>query len=178
MGDWANKITIEPVKSLKQDQHPHATGATRRTLQTLLQTKVGIKVIMQDGDSDLIGASGEEYLGTVNANTVHVSTNKPWTVEFKVDTGADVTVMSESVYHPNKDVKLEPASIPLNGPMGETLEVHGWFTAHLSRKGIESQQELYVVWILSRALLGKPLLSWVVCGQGMVVMSKCSGKVL
>ena len=59
-----------------------------------------------------------------------MSTNKPWTavlqlnnrtIEFKVDTGADVTVIPESVYRPNEDGKLEPASIPLNGLTGEML---------------------------------------------------------
>ena len=107
--------------------------------------------------------SKEEYLGTVKADTV--STSKPWTVvlqlndrvlEFKVDTDADVTVIPKSAYHPNKDGKLEPASIPLNGPTGETLEVCGRFTACLSRKGAESQQEIYVVQNLSGALLGRP----------------------
>ena len=58
-------------------------------------------------------------------------------------------------YHPNEDGKLETASIPLNGPTGESLEVRGRFKAHLTRKGIKSQQEIYVVRNLSRALLGR-----------------------
>ena len=127
------------------------------------KTKGGINEVKQDGDSDLTGDSGEEFLGTINADTV--STNKPWIavlqlnnrmIEFKVDTGADVTVIPECVYCPNEDGKLEPASIPLNGPTGETLEVCGRFTAHLTRKGVESKQEIYVVRNLSRALLGRP----------------------
>ena len=94
-----------------------------------------------------------------------MSANKPWTavlqlnnrtIEFKVDTGADVTVIPESGYCPNKDGKLEPASIPLNGQTGEMLEVCGRFTAHVTRKGVESEQENYVVRNLSRALLGRP----------------------
>ena len=104
------------------------------------KTKVGIKEVVQEGDSDLTGDSGEEFLGTVTANTV--STSKPWitelqlnnrALEFKVDTGADVTVIPESAYC-SKDAKLEPASIPLSGPTGETLEVCGRFTARLSRE--------------------------------------------
>ena len=90
-----------------------------------------------------------------------MSTNKPWTaalqlnnraIEFKVDTGANVTVIPECVYCPNEDGKLEPASIPLNGPTGETLEVCGRFTARLTRKGVESKWKIYVVRNLSRAL--------------------------
>ena len=101
-------------------------------LKCCCKTKGGINKVKQDGDSDLTGDSGEEFLGTVNTDTV--STNKPWTVllqlnnrsiEFKVDTGADVTVIPKSMYCPNENVKLEPASIPLNGPTGEMLEVCG-----------------------------------------------------
>ena len=124
------------------------------------KTKGGTNKVKQDGDSDLTGDSGDEFLGTVNADTV--STNKPWTavlqlnnrtIEFKVDTGANVTDPRE---WPNEDGKLEPASIPLNGPTGEMLEVCGRFTAHVTRKGVESEQEIYVVRNLSGALLGRP----------------------
>ena len=34
---------------------------------------------------------------------------------------ADVTVIPESVYHPEEDSKLEATSIPLNRPIGEPL---------------------------------------------------------
>ena len=127
----------------------HATSAKH-----CCKTKGGTNEVKQDGDSDLIGDSREEFLGTVNTDTV--STNKSWTavlqlnnraIEFKVDTGADVTVITKSVYCPNKDGKLEPASIPLNGLTGETLEVCGRCTAHLTRKGVESKREIYVeIW--------------------------------
>ena len=88
----------------------------------------------------------EEFLGTVNADTV--SSSKLWTavvqlnkraLEFKVDTGADVTMIPESVYCPKEDGK---ASIPLNGPTGETLEVCGRFKVCLTWKRVESQHEM------------------------------------
>ena len=74
------------------------------------KTKGGINEVKQDGDIGLTGDSGDEFLGTVNADTV--SANKPWTavlqlnnrtIEFKVDTGADVTVIPESGYRSNED---------------------------------------------------------------------------
>ena len=40
------------------------------------------------------------------------------TLEFKVNTGADVTVIPETAYRPNEDRKLETALIPLNGHTG------------------------------------------------------------
>ena len=94
-----------------------------------------------------------------------MSTSKPWTavvrlnerdLEFKIDTGADLTVIAESAHQPEKDGELEPASIPLNGPTRENLEVRGRFKASLSRKGEESWQAIYVVQNLSRPLLGQP----------------------
>ena len=75
------------------------------TLKHCCKTKVGIKEIKQEGDSDLTSDNEGEFLGTVDADTVN--TSKPWTVvlqlnnralEFKVDTGADVTVIPESAY--------------------------------------------------------------------------------
>ena len=94
-----------------------------------------------------------------------MSISKPWTavvrlnerdLDFKIDTGADVTVIPESAHQPEKDGELEPASIPLNGPTGENLEVYSRFKASLSRKGEESWQMIYVVRNLSRPLLGRP----------------------
>ena len=127
------------------------------------KTKVGIKEIKQEGDSDFTSGNEGEFLGTVDADTVN--TSKPWTVvlqlnnralEFKVDTGADVTVIPENAYLPRKDGELEPASIPLNRPTGEPLEVCRRFTAWLIRTTMKSQQEIYVVRNLRRALLGQP----------------------
>ena len=77
-------------------------------------------------------------------------------VEFKVDTGADVTVIPESVYRAERDGELQPASLPLNGPTGEALKVLGQFSGHLTRRGNDSRQDIYVVRNLCRPLLGKP----------------------
>ena len=127
------------------------------------KSKGGIREVRQEDGSDLTSDGGDEFLGTVNADTV--STSKPWTavvrlneqdLEFKIDTGADVTVIPESAYQPERDGELEPASIPLNGPTRENLEVCGRFKAILRRKGEESQQMIYVVRNLSRPLLGRP----------------------
>ena len=95
----------------------------------------------------------EPFLGTVTADAV--GANIPWIVdvqlngqklEFKVDTGADVTVVPECVYSQERDGELQPSSTPLNGRMGETLEVCGQFSGQLSRNGIKCR----------RALLGRP----------------------
>jgi len=76
----------------------------------------------QRGDS----RQEEPFIGTVTADAV--GANIPWIVdvqlngqklEFKVDTGADVTVVPECVYSQERDGELQPSSTPLNGQTGE-----------------------------------------------------------
>ena len=135
----------------------------KRALQKCCKSKGGIREVRQEDSNDLTSDIGDEFLGTVNADTVSI--RKPWIavvrlnerdLDFKIDTGADVTVISKSAHQPEKDGELEPALIPLNGPTGENLEVHSRFKASLSRKGEESWQTIYVVQNLSRPLLGQP----------------------
>ena len=65
--------------------------------------------------------------------------------KFKVDTGAYVTVVPESMYDQKRDGELLSSSVPLKGPTDENLEVCGQFVGNLSRNGISSQQTIYVV---------------------------------
>ena len=71
------------------------------------------------------------FLGSVcNAN----ETSEQWTVqlqvdstpmEFKIDTGADVTVISEDTFHIlTPERTLAPPDIPLDSPGGELHNVH------------------------------------------------------
>ena len=74
-------------------------------------------------------------------------TDKAWTttlqisgtpVTFKIDTGADVSIMARSTYDALPDAPpLEPSHANLHGPGGESLKVEGQFTTmatHRSRK--------------------------------------------
>lgn len=79
-------------------------------------------------------------------------------VEFKIDTGADVTVISEDTFHtliPERT--LDPPDIPLDSPGGELLCL-GRFNATASHKGKDYPFTAYVVRgrrvnnLLSRAL--------------------------
>ena len=72
---------------------------------------------------------------------------------FKVDTGADVTVIPETAYKYERDGYLVPSNLPLSGPTGETLEVCGKFSGSLTWKGVESQQDIYIIHHLRTALL-------------------------
>ena len=124
------------------------------------KTKESIKqVVVQDDSSD------EAFLETIGVNGV--ATNTPWSVklllnkrtqEFKVDTGADVTVIRQAAYKRENNGELVPSNLPSNGPTGEMLNVSGKFTGSLTWKGLDSQQDIYVIRHLRRALLGKPAL--------------------
>ena len=78
-------------------------------------------------------------------------------VRFKIDTGADVTVIPESVY---KKLKPTPAllqsSKTLFGPAHTILPVLGWFMGVIKREEESSLQEIFVVNGAHLALLGRP----------------------
>lgn len=78
-------------------------------------------------------------------------------VHFKIDTGADVTVIPESVY---KKLKPTPTLIrsskTLFGPAHTTLPVLGCFMGVIKRGEESSSQEIFVVNGARLALLGRP----------------------
>ena len=101
--------------------------------------------MLQDQNYYQRDSQEEAFLRTVSANAI--GANAPWLVkvklngddiEFKVDTGADVTVIPEQLYSAARDGKLQPSSLPLNGPTGESLEVCGQFLGCLLRNASDS----------------------------------------
>ncbi|XP_065839108.1 uncharacterized protein [Oscarella lobularis] len=94
----------------------------------------------------------------------------PWTVSlrvngipvvFKIDTGADVTVVPETVYADvlGGEPALDAAGIRLRGPGGDgdELTVVGKFVVGLETgNGMTSREEIYVASGLHEALLGRP----------------------
>ena len=59
---------------------------------------------------------------------------------------------------PTRDPKLQPSTLQLSGPTGETLRVCGQFSGSLLRHESSCRQDVYVVRDLRRPLLGKPAL--------------------
>jgi transposase InsO family protein len=91
----------------------------------------------------------------------------PWTavvkvdtvpIQFKLDTGADCTSVSQDVAK-QLGVTLRSSPRKLFGPGGKELPVNGCFTAQLQYKGKTMQTEIFVVRDLSVPLLGRPELS-------------------
>ena len=77
-------------------------------------------------------------------------------VEFKIDTGADVTVIPEDRYQQDRDGPLTQVNEPLNGPSRQRLDVRGRFRGTLKWKDNETKQDIYVVRGLQTPLLGQP----------------------
>ena len=117
-------------------------------------------------DSDV--EDDQEFLGSVEEHesddSIDSVKSKPWithvrvngiNVTFKVDSGADVTVISYKELERFPGVKLVNAKKVLCGPGKSKLDVLGKFQCTMERKRCYSVQDVYVVRGLSLALLGR-----------------------
>ena len=99
-------------------------------------------------DSEAIDAVHNPWVTSVNLN------KRAFT--FKIDTGADVTVISDADYNKETDGPLSTCNKQLSGPSREALDVCGQFTRQLQRNSTSTTQEIYVIRGLHTPLLGKP----------------------
>ena len=100
------------------------------------------------------------YLSTIDSDSSHTWTTKieinGCNAIFKVDTGAEVTVITEDTVN-SLDVKeLRAPSKTLHGPDNKPLDVCGEFQARLIRKDYECIQPVFVVKNVKHNLLGLP----------------------
>ena len=102
------------------------------------------------------------FLGTVNTPTTQ---NNPWvtnlnlnetSVSFKIDSGADVTVIPYKVYQTMRQpIPLLQTKKLLMGPCNHKLLVKGTFKMQLHHNNYVTEEEIFVVDGLERALLGR-----------------------
>lgn len=87
-------------------------------------------------------------------NTVTTQDDKPWlvklqieeqSVSFKIDSGADVSVITPETYRQLKQPTLTPARVHLRGAGGSSLECLGQLQTTIKRKGKAFDVPLYVV---------------------------------
>ena len=111
-------------------------------------------------ESDESENGGENFLGSVK--TI-ICSKDPWMAEveledtainFKLDTGADVTVVPERCV-PRK-VQLSATKKRLFGPGKEEVVVKGKFYTTLKRGTFTTEQTVYVIENLTEPLLGRP----------------------
>ena len=89
---------------------------------------------------------------------VNLCLNKQ-SVKFKIDTGADVTVIPASVYKEPEHGSLKPTNSCLNGADQQPLKVMGSFTGSLSHNNREKAKEIFVIQGLLMPLVGRPAIS-------------------
>ena len=102
------------------------------------------------------------FLGTVNTPTTQ---NNTWvtnlnlnetSVSFKIDSGADVTVIPYKVYQTMRQpIPLLQTKKLLMGPCNHKLLVKGTFKMQLHHNNYVTEEEIFVVDGLERALLGR-----------------------
>lgn len=100
------------------------------------------------------------YLNTIGADqatewkcTIRVNGHE---VPFKVDTGAEVTMISEDLWTSLPLNELKPPTKRLHGPDSKPLEVTGELCATLQYRGRQCIQPIFVVKHLQHNLLGLP----------------------
>ncbi|KAL5017541.1 hypothetical protein ScPMuIL_007130 [Solemya velum] len=104
---------------------------------------------------------GAAFLGAIDSS----DNSEPWKVnltlekchmEFKIDTGADVTAIPEHILHKLGTMKLQRSDRILLGPGKTRLDVAGKFVGTLKSGKSKISTEIYVVNGLSKPLLGRP----------------------
>ena len=121
-----------------------------------------VREIYQENSSDSSDDTTETFIGIVVSYqespnwTVNIMVNDH-PVEFSIDTGADVTVISEHIYQQAAGkIILQPTNHKLCGPSRYALSVMGKCVAKLKRGNREIKETVYVVRSLHRSLLGRP----------------------
>ena len=119
--------------------------------------------------SKTVAASAEELsLDTAFLGVLNSGKTSPWTVSqklegidthFKMDTGAEVTAISECTFHSLKGVTLTKPTKILHGPTGRPMKVLGQFTGTLSSKDKQANEPVYVIRGLRTNLLGLPVIT-------------------
>ena len=105
------------------------------------------------GEKAFLGVVGEPE--ELNPWSVTLTVNRV-PVEFKIDTGADVTVIPVDILWNIPDACLREPTKTLSGANNKVLQVKGQFIAMLKYQDREATEEVYAVKQLTRSLLGCP----------------------
>ena len=110
----------------------------------------------------------KETVDTAFLDTMSTAQTKTWTsiitvngrvITFKLDTGAEVTAISEATCGLLGKPPLQDPNKQLYGPARKPLEVQGKFQAILCHRGKEASPQMYVVNNLKTNLLGLPAIT-------------------
>ena len=131
--------------------------------QKCCKTKTSLKEVREETESE----DDDHFLGTVavvgelakDDFTIELNVNDA-PVTFKIDSGADVTVIGHSVYKRiAKPPRLQNADKVLVSASGQPLNIVGMFQGELVNKNDVAKENIYVVKRLKHPLIGKPAIS-------------------
>lgn len=146
-----------------RDTHPRTSCPARSKVCTNCHKKGHFSEVCLSKRVDFVEAPGPNvgFLGIVTSPQVNswevdvLIQSEP--VRFKIDTGADETVIPPAVFN-----KLEPQPLlqnpprQLRGPDGKALAIQGVVRLAMSYKDRVSEQNIYVLQDVTIPLLGKP----------------------
>ena len=116
-----------------------------------------------DAEEEFEEEEEEAYLNEINSNGQACWTAKirvcSQDIPFKLDTGAEVTAISEKCYADLKNPRLRKPTKVLYGPGRKPLDLVGEMTTKVSYKGMSSTQQIFVVRGLNVNLLGLPAIT-------------------
>ena len=106
------------------------------------------------------------FMGVINGTVAAVNSSrdagtatislKGTSVDFKLDTGADVTAIPVNNFNSLVDVKLMKSDRILKGPDQAALKVKGKFMTDLKWQQKSSREEIYIMEKLQKPLIGRP----------------------
>ena len=98
--------------------------------------------------------SEDNFLGVVTSTeTKNTLLMNNTSIQFHIDTGAEVTVINDNVHRKVGSPSLNQSDQTLHGPNNQSLSVKGKFLAQFQYGGITTEQNCYAVTDLSRPLL-------------------------
>ena len=144
--------------------------------QSVCRSSQSVKTVTEDDENSDDSSDHDDevdydrFIGTIEeSDTLQVPTvtarSDPWKVtvtlnsqplEFHIDTGADVTMITEKLY---KRPQLQKCTKSLVGPSKEALDVQGQFKGTLTHGNTSVEQEIHVVKGLHKPLIGRPAIT-------------------
>ena len=121
--------------------------------------KVGV-IQRKESETKAESTEDDAFLGTVGQGSTDLWITKARLngifMEFQIDTGAEVTVISEQDFKRLGETTLLPSQRTLRGPNQNLLPVKGQFRGQIRVGKRATEQTIYVVEGLHKSLLGQP----------------------
>jgi len=123
-----------------KDQTCHRCNKKGHFKKMCKTTRAAITEVKVEPEDDFLGTIHVDATDTENKENywmtaIHLNEQ---IVNFKIDTGADVTVISQSDYDEERDDPPTPSTKRLSGPSQEALHICGQFTGQFKRNATQT----------------------------------------